>query len=508
MRNAHVYVFATALCAIAFGIFFYKLLVTGLPLTPGAKTTAWEVERQITFAADGGPVKLTVQTPRSTLNKTVVKERFIAPSYGLSRVSDNINSKVVLAKRSANGLQTIYLRTLIHAFSTRELASKTESPVVRQPKIEEPKLIIANNLLRTAEERSADTATLVTALLTSLKNSSTTDSVAELVTNPSDSAIADVAVNILALKNIPARRVNGIDLTGERKRLKILHWLEVFIDGIWVTFSIASGEQDIPSSYFPWWYGTGPSMKLEGGQRIKSEISFVQLEQRVLDRVLAAGKTERDGIITFSLFSLPLATQDVYRILMVVPVGIFVLVILRNIIGVTNLGTFMPVLIALAFRETQLIWGLILFIAVVGSGLVFRFYLEHLRLLLVPRLASVLIFVLLLMAVLSVLSNGLGFERGLSVALFPMVIMAMTIERVSVIWDERGPSEALSQAAGSLLIAITCYFLMTLHIIEHLFFTFPELVLILLAVTLLIGRYTGYRLLELTRFRVLVEEKQ
>ena len=38
---------------------------------------------------------------------------------------------------------------------------------------------------------------------------------------------------------------------------------------------------------------------------------------------------------------------------------------------------------------------------------------------------------------------------------------------------------------------------------EHLLFVFPELLLAVLAVTLLLGRYSGYRLTELYRFRVL-----
>ena len=54
-----------------------------------------------------------------------------------------------------------------------------------------------------------------------------------------------------------------------------------------------------------------------------------------------------------------------------------------------------------------------------------------------------MIVVILVMTVISVISHKLGFDRGLSVALFPIVILAMTIERMTVIWDEKGPKEAL-----------------------------------------------------------------
>ena len=47
---------------------------------------------------------------------------------------------------------------------------------------------------------------------------------------------------------------------------------------------------------------------------------------------------------------------------------------------------------------------------------------------------------------------------------------------------------------------------MSWSLLAHLFTTFPELLLLLLAATLLLGRYSGYRLLELRRFRALLQE--
>ena len=164
---------------------------------------------------------------------------------------------------------------------------------------------------------------------------------------------------------------------------------------------------------------------------------------------------------------------------------------------------FMPVLIALAFRQTGLVWGCFFLSIVVGLGLAVRFYLERLKLLLVPRLATVVIVVILLLALLTVVSYQLGFERGLSIGLFPIVILTMTIERMTLVWEERGAGEAFQQAAGSIFVGGLCYLLMNLRIVQHLSFVFPELLLIVLAATLLLGRYTGYRLTELRRFKVL-----
>ena len=230
-------------------------------------------------------------------------------------------------------------------------------------------------------------------------------------------------------------------------------------------------------------------------------------EEPAIQAALESGEMKKPFLLDFSLFSLPIESQSVYHVILLLPVGVFLLVILRNVIGIRTFGTFMPVLIALAFRETQLLWGLFLFTTLIALGLSIRLYLAHLKLLVVPRLAAILIIVILLMAVFSILTHKLGLERGLSVALFPMVILTMTIERMSIVWEELGAYQALKQGAWSIVAAVLAYLVMTIRYIEHLVFVFPELLFILLAGTIWLGRYSGFRLLELPRFKSLTKIK-
>jgi hypothetical protein len=202
---------------------------------------------------------------------------------------------------------------------------------------------------------------------------------------------------------------------------------------------------------------------------------------------------------------LPVSTQNVYRTLLMVPLGALVVAIMRTVVGIPTLGTFMPILMALAFRETELVWGIALFVLVTSAGLSMRFYLERLQLLLVPRLCSVLVLVVLLMLVISLISARLGLDRGFSIALFPIVILTMVIEHMSVTWEESGPWSAFKEGVGSLFVAILGYLVMAEDHLQHIVFLFPEVLLILLAVFIAIGRYTGYRVTEVMRFRDIVE---
>ena len=81
----------------------------------------------------------------------------------------------------------------------------------------------------------------------------------------------------------------------------------------------------------------------------------------------------------------------------------------------------------------------------------------------------------------------------------------MTIERMSILWEERGPGEAFVSGFGSLLAAALAFIVMNVKYLEHLVFVFPELLLVLLAATLLLGRTLGYRLMDLYRFRALAK---
>jgi hypothetical protein len=211
-------------------------------------------------------------------------------------------------------------------------------------------------------------------------------------------------------------------------------------------------------------------------------------------------------LLRFSLLQLPVDVQETYKILLTVPVGAFIILLLRNFIGLRTFGTFMPVLIALAFRETHVIWGIVLFIFIVSFGLLARFYLDQLRLLLVPRLAAILTVVIMLMIFISVMSQKLELDSGLSVALFPMIILTMTIERMCIMWDERGAADAIKSGVGSLAAAVIAFSVMNKPMVQYLMFAFPELLLVLLALILWFGQYRGYRLVELFRFKALASK--
>lgn len=507
-ENRQVYLLASVLAIFAIALFLYKVLALHYPLSGNQRIDLWDIETHVVFQGTGGPARLDLIAPKNTRRYAIVDEVFASRGFGMSIRESKGNRHVIWTTREAKGRQDIYYRATVKSQGgADENESSVEKSVRKKPHFTKVQGQAAKIIIEDVRRHSSDVPGFVAELFQVLKAGRRDRNVALLLgRQPGEVKRIQVAVKLLQSAGIPARVVYGIVLDEYRKDVPIVPWLQVFDRGAWRSIDPSTGHIGIPQNYFTWWRGDARLFRLKGAGEQSLAISISRSNVPAISTFVDTGIPKDLNLSRLSLFSLPIETQVVYRILLTIPVGALILVLLRNVVGIRTFGTFMPVLMALAFRETQLAWGLLLFSLVVALGLVVRFYLDRLKLLLVPRLASVLIVVVLLMAALSVFSHLLGIERGLSVALFPMVIMTMTIERMSIVWEERGRNEALRQGLGSLFVAAIAYLVMTIHAVEHIVFVFPELLLVLLALTLLLGRYTGYRLTELWRFRAITEK--
>lgn len=508
MNNRHIYVLALVLTLLSGTLFLYKAQVLGLPLTPQAQTQVWTVEAAVRFEPGPAAVKATLRIPGLTPGFALLDENFISRGFGLTTRSAPAGREAQWTLRQASGPQTLYYRALVYR-DVKHIAEDTTPPFPELPLLDEPSRAAVEGLIAEVRRQSADVASFTTEILRHI-NRGQDDPYVSLFLKRGSTATDRVrlATTLLASAQIPARIAHGVPLRAEVGRVQSEQLLEVH-DGVqWLYFNPRTLEQGLPQDFLIWWRGDGRIADVEGGSLVGVTLA---VQQNLLDAMLVAERrAEQVGShsIDFSLFALPIATQAVYSVLLMIPVGALVIMFLRNFVGVKTFGTFMPVLVALAFRETRLVWGMTLFVIIVALGLTIRFYLERLRLLLVPRLTAVLTVVVLLMAGISVLSQKLGLQSGLSIALFPMVIISMTIERMSIVWEERGASEALQEGVGSMIVAALAYVVMGIAALEHLIFVFPELLLLVIAAALLAGRYTGYRLLELRRFKALTPSQE
>ncbi|MCY4473179.1 MAG: inactive transglutaminase family protein [Kistimonas sp.] len=513
-RNPLLFLLA-ALALLTFAVVGYKHFVLGFPLLPGEQTQVWDVEAQVSFRGTDKPARASLAMPEPGAGFDVLDTTFVSPGYGFRKVRQHNVDRAEWTRRNVSGKQTLYYKIKIrkHPYPALEkVSAHTSQPPSPEdapylPALSGAHRVAADQLILEARQQSADDISLASLLIQGLNQSADRPDAAflgELTggngTEPTYTH-TQLVMRLLQDAGLQVRFVSGVALASGRRGQPVVEMLEVHTGHGWHMLDPRTGQQGVPENFLPWQRGGVSLLDVDGGEN--SRVTFSALSRSVPSRdlAIAAGRESHAALVDFSLYSLPVEEQNAYRYILLLPIGTLVVAIMRILVGIRTSGTFMPVLMALAFLQTRLLPGLVIFTLIVSIGLWIRFILSRLNLLLTARIASVVTVVIGIMAGTSIISYKLGIQQALSVTFFPTIILAWTVERMSVLWEEEGPGSVLLTGGGSLLIATISYFLMTNRLIEHLTFTFPELLLLVLGLTLMLGRYTGYRLLELRRFR-------
>ncbi|UQS14882.1 inactive transglutaminase family protein [Pseudomonas sp. HS6] len=502
----HLKILITILVLLGVSVTAYQIFVLGIPVTEDATDDLWNIDAKVEFVASTkDPVKIQMFVPPLSRDYVSLNESFISNNYGVAVNRVDGNRKVTWSARRAKGNQTLYYRLVLTKRYTAE-KTKIKGPTFRDSMaIEGPEKIAAEALLAPIRQHSADVETFIGEAIKRVNNLNDDNVKLLLAGDPSTPHKAKIVELLLSIAHVPVEKVHTIRLVADQPQTPEL-WLRSFNGTDWLYFNPETGEQGLPTDRLLWWSGDENLITVDGGKKANVTFSLNNSEMNAIRLAKLTDENTDANFLEYSLYGLPLQTQQTFMIMVMIPIGVLVILILRNLIGLQTLGTFTPVLIALAFRETQLGFGILLFTVITALGLSLRSYLEHLKLQMLPRLSVVLTFVVVLIAAISLFSHKLGLERGLSVALFPMVILTMTIERLSITWEERGASHALKVAIGTLFAASLAHLIMTVPELVYFVFTFPAILLILVGFMLAMGRYRGYRLTELVRFKAFLKK--
>lgn len=535
-RNYHALILALFLAAISLAIFFHKVFTTDVPLLPNQAYKNWYVEAKLSVNSEGRlldskdalPSEIKLQLPQSSPGYKIIDENFINDNYTrqIQEIEDTSNRVAVFSNQNAQGSEAIFYRAIIDktdlakndSKSGKEAVSTTGDKIVEQQlsnfgKQENPG--VEDNL-----KENFPTAEIESIFREARKQSGDNTlefakQIYQLALNPDDIRIRaikrtlkiddstpELAAFLLKQAKIPVRVGNGILFNNEEVySTDFIQWLEVETDKSWLAYDTIDRNFGIQDRYLTWWYGSDSALSAEGSGDVNLEVVVRPNTDKGINQALWEEQKATNPFLEYSLLNLPLATQRVFRVLVLVPIGALIISVLHQMVGLQTFGTFTPILIALAFRETGLFVGIPLFILVVIIGLLIRAYLDKLQLLIVPRLAAILTATVLTIGILAIILQRFGINLGLSISLFPIVILAMLIERAALSWEESGAKETIIAGLGTVFIAVIGYLCVINPYVQHLAFTFPELLLLVLGINILVGRYNGYKLTEYFRFK-------
>jgi len=298
---------------------------------------------------------------------------------------------------------------------------------------------------------------------------------------------------------IPARLVGGLILESTTKKTSH-QWAEAYLGGHWVPFDSTNDHfAQLPERYLALYYGD------EALFRHSADINF-NYRFEITSTLVPSPKARA----SFRLFNVWAMFERLglpfllLRTLLMLPVGALVVVLFRNVVGLPTFGTFLPALIAAAAAETGPVWGVLAVVLVVLVVSSLRLLLQRLELLHSPTLAILLAGVTLTILATAMAAEQLGLLKLAHITLFPIAVLAITAERFYLAFTEQGPSSAVKELAGTMAVMLACHALMGSLALQILVIGFPEVLLLVVAANIYLGRWVGVRLSEYRRFRHLL----
>lgn len=196
---------------------------------------------------------------------------------------------------------------------------------------------------------------------------------------------------------------------------------------------------------------------------------------------------------------------NVLVLILLFPVITAVISFSRHIVGLKGFGIYTPAVLSVAFLSTGILNGIFLFVMTLVASTVMKKIVKRMKLQYLPRTAMLMWGVSLFMIIALIALSFLPIQLFLNISIFPLLIIILLTENFLDSQLTGSQSEAQQLTIETLIIAIICSWLIRQQSIQQFVLLQPELTLLsVAAINLLIGRYTGLRLLEWLRFRNII----
>jgi len=194
-------------------------------------------------------------------------------------------------------------------------------------------------------------------------------------------------------------------------------------------------------------------------------------------------------------------------LLLLLPIVTFVIAFSRNVVGIRGFGIFLPAALSVVFVATGPVVGIGLFLVIVAVSTAVRLLLRKLKLKLqyLPKMSFILWAVVL--GVLGVLFMAplLNFSALANVSIFAVLILILLAEDFSRVQLGKSAKTAVNLTFETLILSAISYLFLTLQPLRAYVLLNPEISLLLVAAAdLILGKYTGLRVMEFYRFRKLI----
>ncbi len=172
----------------------------------------------------------------------------------------------------------------------------------------------------------------------------------------------------------------------------------------------------------------------------------------------------------------------------------------RVVIGLPTLDMLVPIALAFALVAVGITIGLFVLLAIILASFIAKRSLSSLKIMFYPKRSFSMLF--LAIAVFAALTFGaiLDLDRILTVSIFPILILMLLGDLIVSVQLHKSAQETFLITGTTVLLGIIGYFAATSQLIQNTLILYPEILLLVIPLNILVGRYFGLRVLELFRF--------
>jgi hypothetical protein len=512
-----------ALMLFPLGVMGYKLYVLRYPLAGLIPAVSYRVDLSMQVNGHGEDISISAFLPKTDGRQAISDEQNSSGVFALAIQPNGENRTATWKAENVGGKHTVLYTFDVEAKHLRYAIPPTMAIPRSYPKefgdhlaatsgiqVNDP--LIEKELRRIVRERDPKLLDALTRIHRHLQDNfknrdfaGYTDAVTALKLGEASCNGKSRLFAAMARKlNIPSRLAGGLVMKQGAKRVSH-QWVEVYANGHWVPFDTINDHfAEIPANYLRLY--TGDLVLFKHTANVNFQY-FFKMTKRLVPRREAMetlGSSPLNIMNVYALFERVGISQNLLKIILLLPLGALVTAVFRNVVGVQTFGTFLPALIAAAARETGILWGIVGFVLIILITSAVRKALDWMQLLHSPKMAVVLTTVVITMLTITIVGVQFGYFELAHVTLFPIAILAITAERFALIETEQGFRKAVKILLVTILVVAACYAVMGSLFLQSMVLAFPELLLLVIALNLWLGKWMGIRVLEFVRFKRLI----
>ena len=187
-------------------------------------------------------------------------------------------------------------------------------------------------------------------------------------------------------------------------------------------------------------------------------------------------------------------------LILLLPMLATIIAFIRHVIGLPSIGMLVPVALSITLLSTGITAGLILLATIILGSTFARIVLKKVRIMQLPKMAFSMFIVSIFLFLVLTMSAMAGILVVKQLSIFPVLLLILLSEQIIAVQQERSAQEMIIISMVTFAIGILGFLLLSSTHLRNTILLYPEFILVLIPLNIIVGRYFGLRLMEYFRF--------